>query len=102
MWLQNHQIMETKNTASLCVSLFLPTILSSVSPYYFEKVGVLLRVEFNPGWRLIKAAAPTLALAELRRKTHWRHSAATDAYMLHWMYGLFVWFDRGKMCFCRL
>ena len=35
-----------------------------MSPYYFEKVGVLLRGESNPGWRLIKAAAPTLDSAE--------------------------------------
>lgn len=56
-----------KHSISLCLP-FLPTILSSVSPYYFEKVGLILRVESNPGWLRIKAAAPTLALGEPGRK----------------------------------
>lgn len=62
-----------KHSISLCLP-FLPSILSSVSPYYFEKVGAILRVESNPSWRIIKAAAaPTLALFALERNRRRRH-----------------------------
>lgn len=81
-----------QNTASLCLP-FLPTTLSSVSPYYFEKVGVILRVESNPSWQLIKGAAPTLVLGEL-----WRN---WQLWMSIWYTGCFAFFV-GQNLFYQL
>lgn len=68
-----------------------------MSPYYFEKVGVLLRVESNPGWRLIKAAALTLDLVSWGGRGS---VAATDVYILHWMYSLFIWSNKKTLFIC--
>lgn len=50
-----------EKTQHLCVSSSSPFILSSVSPYGFQKVQVSLRAPPNPGWQVFNAVAPTLA-----------------------------------------
>lgn len=62
----NNHVTETKTQHR---SVSLPSLPSCppCHPYYFEKVGVVLRVESNPSWRIIKGAAPALVLGELRR-----------------------------------
>lgn len=64
---------QKEHSISLCLP-FLSTKLSSVSPYYFEKAGVILRAESNPSWRLIKAAAWALTVGEPGRKRRWKHT----------------------------
>lgn len=68
-----------------------------MSPYYFEKVGVILRVESNPGWRLIKAtAAPTLALCEMRRN---RERQLQMSICCTGCIAFFIRFDTDKISF---
>lgn len=74
-----------KNTSLLYLPLLLPSAMSSVSPYYFEKPQVILRAESNPSWRLIKATAPRLFPGGAEKK----NALYMGVYMLHWMSCLF-------------